>query len=109
MNTKHILCKCGSKLEIVAQVCCMHCNRTVQTKAELKERSISISAQIHALRMEQTKIDIELFQRSEHQPSRKYLLYEDFFHGVKKAKREDKGMVGKRDVREEARRLLEGI
>ena len=109
MTSEHILCECGNELEISAQVCCKDCNRVILTKAELKDRSVSLSAQISALRIEQAQIDIELFNRKEHCPSRRHLLYEDFFRGVKKAKREDKGVMGKGDVREEARRLLEGI
>lgn len=110
MTIESILCPCGNELEISATVCCKDCNREVLTKRELQEKSASLSSQIHALRMEQAKIDIELFQRREHRPSRPFLLYEDFFKGVKKAKREDKGKVGtSRDFKAEAKALLEGM
>lgn len=109
-KSESILCPCGNELTISAMVCCTQCNREVLTRKELQERSTSLSAQIHALRMEQIKIDIELFQRKEHRPSRPFLLYEDFFKGVKKAKREDKGKVGTaRDFKAEAKSLLEGL
>lgn len=110
MNAELILCECGNELEISAMVCCTNCNREVLTKRELKEKSLSLSTQISALRIEQAKVDIELFQRREHCPSRPFLLYEDFFKGVKKAKREDRGKVGVvRDFKAEAKSLLEGL
>jgi hypothetical protein len=60
--------------------------------------------------MEQAKIDIELFQRKEHHPSRKHLLYEDFFKGVRKAPRGEKGISGTiRDYKAEAKFLLEEL
>jgi len=53
-------------------------------------------------------IDIELFMRKEHKPSRKVLYHEDFFKGVKKIPMEHR-KGNSVDYKAEAAAMLKGV
>jgi hypothetical protein len=107
-KTEVVICTCSQEHGISGAVCCLECNREIVTRVQLCERRIKIARQMSDLRVQMSMIDIELFMRKEHKPSRKVLYHEDFFKGVKKAPMEYK-KGNSVDYKAEAKAMLAGL
>ena len=108
IKTEVVICTCSQEHGISGQVCCLECNREILTRMELEQLKAKLESTMRELKTQAAHIDIELFMRKEHKPSRKVLYYEDFFKGVKKTPMEHRKWNSV-DYKAEAKAMLASL
>ncbi len=101
-----IICPCHNIITLTTSTTCPQCKRQLLSSITLKANQRELERQIHQLDLESQAITIELYLRGLRRPMVEWGgVKEDFFVGVKRAPRGEKG-GSITEITAEAKRLL---